>query len=183
MRQQSNRLGLIMLMMAGLGFSAEAVLIKPSVKAYSTQLGSRDAVNSCNGSGLTGIGNQGDPHNTSENGVVWTTIGTNTVAGSADFDPYITYDLGGVYNVNLIREWGYNNVHPFGPSNVVVYTSKDGIIFTNAGAVIFAKAPNTATYGGNEIAVNYPGAQFRVVCNFQDWLIKATRLFTPVAQL
>jgi hypothetical protein len=146
-------------------------LITPLVNAVSSELTSanRQAFHSCDSSGLTGIGNQGDPHNTSENDVVWTTVGTNVVTGSIDFDPYITYDLGGIYNVKLIREWGYNTGLQVGPSNVVVYTSQDGNTFTNAGSVTFAKAPNNASYGGNEIAVNYPAVRFIKLDIMTSW--------------
>ncbi len=167
MRQQSNRLWLMMLTVAGFRLLAEAALLTPSVKAYSTQLGSREAVNSCNGSGLTGSGNLGDPHTNVENNNMWTTRG-NTSA-PADYDPYITYDLGAFYDVTVIREWGYNYSSPFGPSNVVVYTSQDGITFTNAGSVIFAKAPGAAGYGGHDIGVNYPAVRYIKLDIMTSW--------------
>ncbi len=163
-------LGLSILALTSLGVSAHAELITPTVNAFSSELVkySRQAANSCNGSGLTGPGNLGDPHTASENGNMWTTVGTNVVA-QVDFDPYITYDLGSFYNVTVIREWGYNYRVPFGPSNVVVYTSQDGITFVNAGSVTFAKAPGTAGYGGNDIPVNLPAARYIKLDIITSW--------------
>lgn len=145
-------------------------LITASVYAFSSELSSygREAIHSCDGSGLTGSGNLGDQHVNTENNVVWTTVGTNLVS-AFDVDPYITYDLGGLYDVTLIREWGYNYVVPFGPSNVVIYTSQDGVSFTCAGTNTFARAPGTAGYGGNEITVNYPAVRYIKLDILSSW--------------
>lgn len=167
MNKQRIMRGLGILVLAGLGTSAYADLIKPTVKAYSSQLNvNRQPVYSCNGSGLTGPGNLGDPHTNVENGNMWMTLGST---GVTDYDPYIIYDLGAYYDVTVIREWGYNFTTGFGPSNVVVYTSQDGITFTNAGSVIFAKAPGTVGYGGHDIAVNCPAVRYIKLDIMTSW--------------
>ena len=127
----------------------------------------RDAANSANGNGMTGLGSPGSVHSTGENGLVWTTDGT--IAGN-DLSPQITYDLGAVYQVNRIREWGYNDptinlvlgtpASIFGPKSVEVLTSTDNVTFTSAGLVEFAQAPGTAGYTGNDIPVNLPPARY-----------------------
>jgi len=168
-------LAVAVLAIAVLASTAHGVgLITPTVTDFSTQLTdlgwgyNRDAVNCVNGSGLTGPGNAGDGHvNYEDPSVVWTTVGSYEVT---DYDPYITFDLGDVYDVTGIREWGYNsnfqvgtppvNIAIIGPDEVDVYTSTDGVNFTLATTVNFALAPGVDGYGGNDIAVNLPGVRY-----------------------
>lgn len=138
-----------------------------SVSSALTQYG-RDAANSVNGNGLTGLGSAGSSHSIGESGLVWTTSG-NIIAPN-DLDPQVTYDLGAVHQVTKIREWGYNDptvnlvlgtsATIMGPNLVEIFTSKDNVTFTSAGTVNFALAPGTSGYTGNEIAVNLPAARY-----------------------
>lgn len=128
----------------------------------------RAASYSVNGNGMRGLGSIGSTHGTGEDGVVWTTSG-NIIAPN-DLDPQVTYDLGAVYQVAKIREWGYNDptvngflgtaARIFGPNLVEVFTSIDNVTFSSAGTVNFALAPGTAGYTGNEIPVILPAARY-----------------------
>lgn len=128
----------------------------------------RDAANSVNGNGMKGLGSTGSTHGTGENGVTWTTHG-NIIAPN-DLDPQVTYDLGAVYQVTKIREWGYNDptvngflgtaAKIFGPDLVEVFTSIDNVTFSSAGTINLALAPGTADYTGNDIAVSLPATRY-----------------------
>lgn len=128
----------------------------------------RDADNTVNGSGLTGLGSTGSHHGTGENGRVWTSNGN--IFEPNDLAPRITYDLGAVYRVTKIREWGYNDptvnlvlgtaANILGPDHVELFVSSDNISFASAGTVRFALAPGTPGYTGNEIPVNLPAVRY-----------------------
>lgn len=128
----------------------------------------RAANNTVNGSGLTGLGSAGSTHGIGETGLVWTTRGN--IFAPADLAPRVTYDLGAVYRVTRIREWGYNDptvnlvlgtsARILGPNQVEVFTSTDNVNYTSAGTVNFALAPGTEGYAGNEIPVNLPPARY-----------------------
>jgi len=129
----------------------------------------RAAVHTVDSSGLTG-GAATQYHALGEDGIVWTTGGS--LGPVIDYDPYITFDLGGVYDVISIHEWGYNGGYtPEGggdpviftavsPDEVDVYTSTNGVDFTLAETVNFAQAPGADGYVGNKIAVDYPGVRY-----------------------
>lgn len=128
----------------------------------------RDANRTIDGSGLTGLGSVGSTHGIGENSLVWTTNGV--LAAPNDLAPFVTYDLGAVYQVTRIREWGYNDptlnityntqATVFGPDQVEIFTSTDNVNFTSAGTVNFAQAPGTAGYAGNDIPVALPSARY-----------------------
>ncbi len=128
----------------------------------------RDASNSVNGSGMKGLGSVGSTHGTGENGVAWTTHGN--IIEPNDLDPQVTCDLGAVYQVTKIREWGYNDptvngflgtpARIFGPNLVEVFTSIDNVTFSSAGTINFSLAPGTAGYLGSDIAVSLPAARY-----------------------
>jgi hypothetical protein len=128
----------------------------------------RDANRTIDGSGLTGLGSAGSTHRIGENSLVWTTNGV--LAAPNDLAPFITYDLGAVYQITRIREWGYNDptlnityntqAMVFGPNQVEIFTSTDNVTFASAGTVNFAQAPGTAGYAGNDIPVALPAARY-----------------------
>lgn len=128
----------------------------------------RDASRTIDGSGMTGLGSAGSTHGVGENSLVWTSNGN--IAAPNDLAPGITYDLGAVYQVTRIREWGYNDptvnlllgtqARIIGPNLVEIFTSTNNSTFTSAGTVNFALAPGTAEYTGNEIPVSLPAARY-----------------------
>ncbi len=146
------------------------LILPVSVAGVSSELTAfgRAASNSINGSGLTGLGSAGSSVGIGETNLVWTTSG-NIIAPN-DLDPQITYDLGGVYRVTAIREWGYNDptinlvlgtsARIIGPDEVEVFTSTDNVNFTSSGTVNFALAPGTPAYIGSEIPVSLPPARY-----------------------
>lgn len=128
----------------------------------------RDANRTIDGSGLTGTGSPGSSHNIGETGIVWTSNGN--IAAPNDLAPQITYDLGAIYQITKIREWGYNDptvnlllgttANIIGPNQVEIFTSSDNTTYISAGTVNFALAPGTAGYTGNEIPVSLPAARY-----------------------
>lgn len=150
--------------------TARADLITPVLATPSSELSTynRQSINCINSSGLSGLGNAGDSHTTGESGVVWTTNGN--IAAPNDLNPEIIFDLGSLYDITKIREWGYNDptvngssgqsVSGFSPNQVDIYTSSDGTNYTFAETTNFAKAPGSNDYAGHDIAVNYPGVRY-----------------------
>jgi hypothetical protein len=59
----------------------------------------RDADHTVDGSGLAG-----DTHSSYGEATMWTSQGSY----GSDYDPYITYDLGGRYDVTTMRIWNFN---------------------------------------------------------------------------
>jgi hypothetical protein len=128
----------------------------------------RDADHTVDGSGLTGLGSPGSRHSIGETGLAWTSNGI--ISTPNDLSPQLTYDLGAIYQITKIREWGYNDptinvvlgtaARIIGPDAVEVFTSKDNTVFTSAGIVHFTLAPGTAGYTGSEIAVSLPAARY-----------------------
>ncbi len=144
----------------------QAVTVADSSSAL-TEYG-RTATNSVNGSGLTGRGSAGSTHSIGETNLVWTTRGN--VFTPNDLAPQVTYDLGAVYQVSKIREWGYNDptvnlvlgtqARIIGPNQVEIFTSTNNTTFTPAGTVNFALASGAAGYPGNNIPVTLPAARY-----------------------
>jgi hypothetical protein len=128
----------------------------------------RDANNTINGSGLTGLGSAGSTHGIGENALVWTSNGN--IAAPNDLAPQITCDLGALYQVTRIREWGYNDptlntvlgtqANIIGPDQVEIFTSSDNVNYASAGTVNFALATGAAGYSGNDIPVTLPAARY-----------------------
>ena len=162
---------------ATLSFTTELSTITPTVADVSSSLAAFDryAVHTVDSSGMADangsgvVGDAGDTHLQGEAGIAWTTPGNLGGAYGTDFDPTITYDLGGEYDVTTMRIWNYNSAlqHPggttisiIGPDEVDVHTSADGVTFTLAETVNFAVAPGADGYMGQAIAVNYEGVRY-----------------------
>ena len=122
--------------------SAGSMITGTTVEDFTSEMGSREAVNSIDGSGLTGL-----THNNTDNDM-WMTTGFGP-----DDDPYIVIDLGAVYDIDMIREWGYNaedNNTFFGVDEVGIYTSLNGVDFAYGETLNFglAPTPTTSAYSG-----------------------------------
>jgi hypothetical protein len=107
-------------------------LITPAVTSFSSQLNTvaQAASNTVSGAGLSGAGMFSDTMSNYDNGEMWLTYG-NTEQPQ-DLNPFITYDLGGYYNLLITRIWNFNdpnNVY-LGVSNVEVSVSTDGANYT-----------------------------------------------------
>ena len=140
--------------------SSAGSMITPVGAVASTEMSGigRFAVDCINGAGLTGLG-----HNIAD-ADMWMANGIYSDAASGivgnppveDYDPEIVFDLGGYYDVDVIREWGYNAaaLPVFAPDEVDVYTSTDDITYTFAGTVNFTLAPGVDGYLGDMHAVS-----------------------------
>jgi hypothetical protein len=146
------------------GSAAQAqVLIDPTVSAYSSQNPygiNRAAVHTVDGHGLTAgpsgiLGEADSTHTYVSDGNNWTTAGVGTGPAN-DMDPYITYDLGAVFDLQTTRIWNYNENGGigFGPSSIRLSTSVDGTNFT----VLTTLNPVEAGGGPAEIAQDFATA-------------------------
>lgn len=158
----------VLLTLTDIGLTS--VLVTPTVDNFSSENPTgldRTANHTIDGSGLTGDGSAGSTHDQGENSIVWTTSG---VYDTTDYDPYITYDLGGLCDVTKMRIWNYNsayqvgsppvNITIIGPNEVDVYTSANGTSFTFAETVNFTEASGTSGYPGQDITVDYPSVRY-----------------------
>jgi hypothetical protein len=146
------------------GSAAQAqLLIDPTVSAYSSQdpYGiDRAAVHTVDGSGLTAgpsgiLGAADSTYGSTSTGTMWTTAGNTGTP--IDTNPYITYDLGAVHDLQTTRIWNYNEAGAgiaFGPSSILLSTSVDGTNFT----VLTTLNPVEAVGGPAEIAQDFATA-------------------------
>jgi hypothetical protein len=126
----------------------------------------RDADTTINGSGMTDVnangivGDNGDTHsNATTNGLWWTPVGN--LGPGTDYDPEITYDLGGLYDVNVMRVWNDNSfccTH-LGAREVEVFAGATLASMTSRGTLTFAQAPGVPAYSGEDFIVNYSGVR------------------------
>ena len=134
--------------------SAGSMITGTRVAEFTTEMGGREAVNCIDGSGLSGL-----THNNTDNDM-WMTTGFGP-----DDDPYIVIDLGARYDIDMLREWGYNaadNNTFFGIDEVDIYTSLDGVNFTYGETLNFglAPTPTTSAYAGVVHGVTLPTARY-----------------------
>src|SRR5882724_6807038 len=160
---------------ASYSYSFAASIIQPTVNAFSTELSAydRQAVHTVDGSGLTAgpsgiLGEADSTVNNGDSGVEWTTDGN--FGTPDDFDPSITYDLGGVYNLQTTRIWNYNeNGLLVGPSSILLSTSADGTNFTTFGIIEPAQTGGTNGQPGQDFATsvaNVRYVQFQILSNW-----------------
>ncbi len=103
-------------------------LITPSINALSSEYNSggiqRLAANLVSGAGMSGPGYFTDTHGRAEE-EVWH-------HGPGDTDPFITFDLGGYYNLLIARYWNLNQASGTanGAKNVRLSVSADNATFT-----------------------------------------------------
>jgi len=150
------------------------------VFAYSSQLSQygRQAIHTVDSSGLTagvsGILGAADSTVDNDAGAMWTTDGN--FAAPNDLNPSITYDLGGVYNLQTTRIWNYNEggFSRVDPSSILLSASADGVNFTTFGIINpaqggesgaepaqdFATAASGVRYVKMQILTNWDGAIF-----------------------
>ena len=129
---------------------------------------------------VDGSGIKGDQCLAGETGMAWTTCGK---LAPVDYDPFITYDLGFLCNVDSIHVWNYNssfvdatglwaenaapgtvdadtNVSIIGAKDVNIYTSVDGVKFKRTGTVELSIAPGTNGYEGQSFQIHCKGIRF-----------------------
>lgn len=133
----------------------------------------RLAANTVNGSGLTGNVHVNSPPTT-----MW--LNNGTLAAPNDLNPFITFDLGALYNVRSMKVWNYNEVNLTARGVAladILLAGTNGTYAPFISAQAFARAPGTATdfsktfdFGGAaaryvrlEKLTNFPGGDNRFV--------------------
>jgi len=108
---------------------------------------------------MSGIGHVGDTHGVSAAGNMWTSDG---IYESTDYDPYITYDLGGVVNVETMRIWNYNEagLSGFGPKDVEVFAGPTLASMSSQGLFGLLQATELGTYTGEDVDVSFAGVRY-----------------------
>jgi len=121
----------------------------------------RLAVHTVDGSGMSGIGEAGDAHNNFSEGVVWTTMG-NLPPGPSDFDPFVTYDLGGVLDVKTMRIWNNNQAgfSHLGVGSMEVFAGPTLASLTSEGVFDLLQATELSDYAGQDIDVAFDGVRY-----------------------
>lgn len=127
------------------------ITIDPANVTASSQIGGTfnrpdDAI--VNGSGLSG-----GQHTTVVEPNMW--LSTGTSFGGVDTDPRVTFDLGGLYRINQIQVWNYNEAAPSpnltsrGVNAVTINYGVDAALGSSVpGITNFAQATGLSTYTG-----------------------------------
>jgi len=100
---------------------------------------------------------------------MWTTEGNTGTP--ADLNPFITYDLGEVYNLQTTRIWNYNeSSNPeFGPLSILLSTSADGKNFTRFGIINPAEAGGTTTEPAQDFVTDVAGVRYVEMQILTNW--------------
>jgi hypothetical protein len=131
---------------------AHADLVDPAVASYSAALDflGRYAANTVNGSGMSGPGNAGDTHDNNSPDM-WMSGG---VYVGPDHNPYIAYDLGSPYTLQITRIWQYNEVSftQVSAKTVLISVSADNVTYTPLSTNVLNQATGTAFEPNQDIA-------------------------------
>ncbi len=146
--------------------SAQAqLLIAPSIVSFTSYFGTRSPVNLVNGSGLTlgpsGIlGDSDSTHGSDVDGTMWY---SNPYIAPPDTSPIVTFDLGGVYDLQTTRLWQYNQPGGFtvyGAKNIEVSISADNTNFTVLSTITPARAGGTNGEPAQDFTTAATGVQY-----------------------
>lgn len=127
-------------------------LITPSIGAFSSEYNSggiqRLVANLVNGAGMSGPGYVYDTHGRAEE-EVWH-------HGPGDSNPYVTFDLGGYYDLLIARYWNLNQASGTanGAKNVRLSVSSDNSTFTILGTNTLAQAGGTTAEPAQDFPVS-----------------------------
>lgn len=137
---------------------ASAGVITPTVEDFSSQheylSGGRYAINVVNASGLVGDGSAGTTHINTD-GAQWSTA-------DISFPAYITFDLGGVYDVATMRIWNCNN-SPYqseGIKDIEVFAGATAESMATQGSYVIAMADGEAFYTGQDHSVSLSAVRY-----------------------
>lgn len=127
---------------------ASSRLLVPAIASFSSFYGSRSPTNLVNGSGLTAgssgiIGAADSKHGTDVEGSMWY---SNPYMTPPDTSPVVTFNLGGVYDLQTTRIWQYNQPAGFtvyGAKDIAVSASLDNTNFVALGTITPARAGGT----------------------------------------
>ena len=122
--------------------TAFAGVVTPVSVVASSELSAygRNAVNTINGSGLTGSGHGTDPS------TMWLSTGNGAAGGTADPTPSITFDLGSVKSITNAQIWNYNEAGGTnrGVTSFKFSSSTDGITYSGSTIYTLSAASGTA---------------------------------------
>ncbi|MFT5124087.1 MAG: hypothetical protein ACI9QL_001422 [Candidatus Omnitrophota bacterium] len=153
------------LLLSSASFAYASLITPTGVTASSALTGlSRPATTTIDGSGVTG-GGGADTHGNSVSATMWTSNGTLGNLGTPavnDLDPEITFDLGGLYDVNTVRVWNYNEntFTRFGANSVEIFAGETLGTLASAGTFVFIEADSSTTTPAQDIVVPLNMVQF-----------------------
>lgn len=139
-----------------------------TVDSFSSQITAapRVASSTANGNGLAlGTGVAADTHDANANNM-WLTAGAITAGGfgngSTDFDPTITFNLGGLYDVNTLRIWNFNETGftKHGANQIAVSAGATLASLTQLQTINVAQAGGTGAEPAQDFASVFTGVQF-----------------------
>jgi hypothetical protein len=135
-----------------------------TVEGVSSELSPRFAVNTVNGSGLTG-----GLHDWNADSMWLTNVDL------AVNDPWITYDLGGNYDLASFHLWNYNEYDPFqkrGINNAEIFVSATDAspTWVSQGTFQFAQASGANDYAGEEIGFSVNNVRLVKIQALSNWL-------------
>jgi hypothetical protein len=103
----------------------------------------------------------------------------NLSPGPSDFDPFITYDLGGVVNVETMRIWNNNQAgfSHLGVGTMEVFAGETLGSLPSQGIFVLNQAPGADGYTGQDIDVNFAAVRyvmFDILSNFDGAVFDGT---------
>ena len=132
-----------------------ARIITPAVVDVSSQSPAglpRAAASVVDASGLVGDGSAGSTHSSHGESTMWTSAGT--ISGG-DFDPYITFDLGGAFDIAAMRVWNWNyaGFTQMDVARMEVFAGASVDDMASVGEFELAEASGLDSYTGDEFPV------------------------------
>ena len=164
--RQKHPITILAVLTAASALTAQAqFIVQPTkIDGVSSEVNNREAVNTINGSGLSNsnivetddsIPSTYPTHSTSNLAVWWTDVGDNNLIS----DVFITFDLGGTYDLDGMHVWNLNGsgggrTTKSGVEDFILEVSTNGTTFTNEGTFSLNEAPDSSTYTGETINFN-----------------------------
>jgi hypothetical protein len=148
----------------GITWVANAILT-PSIVSFSSFFGSRSPTNLVNGSGLTTgasgiLGAADSKHGNDVEGTMWY---SNPYSTPPDDSPVVTFNLGGVYDLQSTRIWQYNQPGGFtvyGANDIEVSVSTDNTNFIVLKTITPARAGGTNGEPAQDFAMSAASVQY-----------------------
>jgi hypothetical protein len=148
------------------GAAQAQTIIAPSIDSVTSFYGSRSPTNLVNGTGLTAgpSGILGAADSTHGNDVDATMWYSNPFIVPADTSPIVTFNLGGVYDLQTTRLWQYNEppyaFTVYGAKDIEVAVSSDNTNFTVLTTITLARAGGTNGEPAQDFAAVAPGVRY-----------------------
>lgn len=135
-----------------------------TLDSFSSQISVVDrlAINTLDAGGLTGGGGLStDTHGANANDM-WLTAGSIVGLGGIDYNPTITFNLGGLYDVNTLRIWNFNETGftKHGANQISVSAGATLATLTQLQTINVAQAGGTGAEAAQDFASVFTGVQF-----------------------